>query len=348
MDYYAVSSERYVYDPDQSHSDQNLPLDYTSAGMYASDQSLGGLVQPPFQATYTFLPYQPTSYDSAGNNAHYMQPSYSSSDPLASYGTELPLHAPIPLSSYTSLLGNATHGASISEPSLPADVTPPAPAPVPARRLAAPPLANGILEHNSPLDYYCNAPQVMFPTPCELLTNLTARERSGPADTQGADATQAEPAQAARKSKAADKQPENQRKAYFRAVADSVGFQPTDPDTITSHDKKRSYLECLEQYVQWLHEQIRLVGREPISIERVSTYRGLNSRSIRTLLVHMQDEIRKLNQKIAQEEGDYIRLQQHVLTQTGCADLPELRRHSIASCSVQEPAMFPTFVAAPQ
>lgn len=52
-------------------------------------------------------------------------------------------------------------------------------------------------------------------------------------------------------------------------------------DTITSHDKKRCYLECLEEYVQWMHEQLRLVGQEPIQVERVSSYRGLKSRSIR-------------------------------------------------------------------
>ena len=31
----------------------------------------------------------------------------------------------------------------------------------------------------------------------------------------------------------------------------------------------------------YLHEQLRLVGTEPVMLERVSTYRGLSSRSIR-------------------------------------------------------------------
>jgi hypothetical protein len=31
----------------------------------------------------------------------------------------------------------------------------------------------------------------------------------------------------------------------------------------------------------YLHEQLHLVGAEPVSLERVSNYRGLNSRSIR-------------------------------------------------------------------
>ncbi|KAH9950465.1 hypothetical protein B0H21DRAFT_723455, partial [Amylocystis lapponica] len=125
-------------------------------------------------------------------------------------------------------------------------------------------------EPESPLDVYSSAPQIMFPTPCELLTDLAARDHTATAAAAAAVAAALVQASA-----------ETQRKAYFRAVAESIGFQPTDPDTITSHDKKRSYLECLERYVQWLHEQIQLAGHEPIQFERVSTYDGLTSRSMR-------------------------------------------------------------------
>lgn len=59
-------------------------------------------------------------------------------------------------------------------------------------------------------------------------------------------------------------------------------------DTISSHDKKRYYLECLEQYITFLHEQLRLVGHEPVALERVSTYRGLTSRSIRVFSVTLK------------------------------------------------------------
>lgn len=72
-----------------------------------------------------------------------------------------------------------------------------------------------------------------------------------------------------------------------------------------------------------MHDQLRLVGTEPIALERVSTYRGLSSRSIRvlfhnfnsfsfshhcscffqTLLVHMEDNVRKLHlQTLAEEQ----------------------------------------------
>ncbi len=52
-------------------------------------------------------------------------------------------------------------------------------------------------------------------------------------------------------------------------------------ETISSHEKKRHYLECLEHYVLYLHQQLKLVGAEPVPLERVQQYRGLSNRSMR-------------------------------------------------------------------
>jgi hypothetical protein len=52
-------------------------------------------------------------------------------------------------------------------------------------------------------------------------------------------------------------------------------------DSISSHEKKRHYLECIEQYIQFLHQQFDLLGERPPEMERVASYRGLSSRSIR-------------------------------------------------------------------
>ncbi|KAF5313955.1 hypothetical protein D9611_006864 [Ephemerocybe angulata] len=54
-------------------------------------------------------------------------------------------------------------------------------------------------------------------------------------------------------------------------------------ETISSHEKKRHYLECLEQYVLYLHNQFSLLGVQPPPLTRVDSYKGLNSRSIRWL-----------------------------------------------------------------
>jgi hypothetical protein len=69
------------------------------------------------------------------------------------------------------------------------------------------------------------------------------------------------------------------RKARRRATAKSVVIYHRD--AISTHEKKRRYLECLEQYVMYLHQQFELLGAVPATLTRVSGYRGLSSRSIR-------------------------------------------------------------------
>ncbi|KIK94916.1 hypothetical protein PAXRUDRAFT_827529 [Paxillus rubicundulus Ve08.2h10] len=198
----------------------------------------------------------------------------------------------------------------------------------------------------SMLEYYAAAPQLLFPTPSELLTDLASvspsshhRQPSHQHDlpemqshTQSPPLPQTsrqqtpEDTSAVLPSGAANKT-ESQRKARQRAVAEEIGFTPTDPDTISSHEKKRHYLECLEQYVLYLHEQLRLVQTLPLALERVSTYRGLSSRSIRTLLVYMQNTNKNLHESTLVEERVFLDLSTQVMAAHN-AGLP-LRRHSV-------------------
>ncbi|KAI0375357.1 hypothetical protein BV20DRAFT_933763 [Pilatotrama ljubarskyi] len=217
----------------------------------------------------------------------------------------IPLHAPVPVSGYSALLTSGLgDGADLPFPS--------------QECMAAPEESKPFIDGQvNPLDVYLDAPQILFPTPSELLTDLNTRERGARSDGESSGQPSAKPANrsSAARSKAEVDEPENlnQRKAYFRSVSDNVGFSITDPDTITSHDKKRCYLECLEEYVQWMHEQLRLVGHEPLPLERVSSYRGLKSRSIRTMLVRKQEDISKLNQRKQEEERKFMDLQNAVL-----------------------------------
>ncbi|KAG8219865.1 hypothetical protein J3R82DRAFT_844 [Butyriboletus roseoflavus] len=162
--------------------------------------------------------------------------------------------------------------------------------------------------------------QPLFPTPSELLNH-----RDQPPDDAAV--------QPVNKS-------ESQRKARQRAIAEEIGFTPTDPDTISSHEKKRHYLECLEQYVLYLHEQLRLVQTAPLALERVSTYRGLSSRSIRTLLVHMQNTNKTLHEGTLVEEQVFLDLSAQVMA-AHSAGLP-LRRHSV---DVAGPGYIPSLTA---
>lgn len=102
-------------------------------------------------------------------------------------------------------------------------------------------------------------PENSFPTPTELLQDIAAHDQH-----------------ASRQKKRVKR-----RRATQEAVARGLGYMPTDPDSLSSHDKKRLYLDCLEQYVDWLHGDMGVSGFQPVPIERVSSGRGLTSRSIR-------------------------------------------------------------------
>ncbi|RPD82002.1 hypothetical protein L226DRAFT_518185 [Lentinus tigrinus ALCF2SS1-7] len=287
---------------------------------YMSDQTMA---QPCYTPAYDYSSTQQWPLYYSYNDSEY--PTYQG-DGVDYHQTPcaaLPLHAPVPVSNYTTLLTPSTDDASGSTHQYPPSFDP-----------ATPP-EDCKPEQENPLDVYLDAPQVLFPTPSELLANLNTRERGTSDDGESAAKTSSKedtsPALGKRKRDVVEK-PENlnQRKAYFRAVSDNVGFTITDPDTITSHDKKRSYLECLEEYVQWLHEQIHLVGQKPLPLERISTYRGLKNRSLRTILVHKQNTLQKLNMQKMQAEEKFMELQNAVLMRQAAEDSLQFRRHSIA------------------
>ncbi|KAK0456504.1 hypothetical protein EV421DRAFT_1895727 [Armillaria borealis] len=202
---------------------------------------------------------------------------------------DIPLHAPVPLPRPSSLLypdaqtgsypiqdAPSQHGPSYplfgsysSQPLL-SPVSPlesfPDPShaePVPLQPLVpleTPPFEPFINFYNT---NPCDLPLLTFPTPSELLND--------------------QPSTVSESHDLGPDKADTARRARSRAMAKSVGFTPTDPDSISSHEKKRHYLECLERYVIYLHEQLNLIGTQPVALERVSNYRGLSSRSIRFL-----------------------------------------------------------------
>ncbi|KAJ3767006.1 hypothetical protein FB446DRAFT_357239 [Lentinula raphanica] len=150
--------------------------------------------------------------------------------------------------------------------------------------------------------------QATFPTPCELLNELGIGNDSNNGVSPGSLSDSSSTPETSGSSATASSSKPNTKVSNLR---------PPEPETITSHEKKRQYLECLEQYVLYLHEQLRLVGAQPVPIERFSTYRGLSSRSIRTMLVHMENSTAKLNAKTQTEEQRFLALREAYIRQEG-------------------------------
>ncbi|KAF5390282.1 hypothetical protein D9757_002871 [Collybiopsis confluens] len=150
------------------------------------------------------------------------------------------------------------------------------------------------------------ATQRTFLTPCELLDELNHRNAISTSD-------------------AATPHPVSPTSSSSPVIRNANN--PSDSEAITSHERKRQYLECIEQYIAYLHEQLKLVGAVPLPIERVSNYRGMNSRNVRTLLAYMENSNAKLKAKARAEEQRFLTLRDAYLRQEDGArsDLNEVQ-----------------------
>ena len=196
-----------------------------------------------------------------------LSPSASSASNI-DHAPSVPIYAPVPVSPYSTLVSPTSplsHAASDGVPAAQAaaESTVPlqkatsrqntpeeVPPVVPARSAAAnsnESKSTPVTAEQSPLEYYGNAPQVMFQTPSELLSELNASGSVGESSRKvAASGPSTSPTTAApepdstkrSKGKTGSQAPavpttkpqtETQRKAYFRRVAEAVGFPPTDP-----------------------------------------------------------------------------------------------------------------------
>ncbi|KAJ4484061.1 hypothetical protein C8R41DRAFT_457461 [Lentinula lateritia] len=258
-------------------------------------------------------PPQATSNWDGGSQSY----SYPQDASVQSQGCQLPLHAPVPLPGPSSILFTDVESTHYSQPS---------------PHLANRPISSQTCQTRTPPDVHkeksiydsAAAPpqmqtfmnrfsvkspaQATFPTPCELLSELGVG--SNPSSASPSSMSDSSSVEVASPSGNTDI-PSHKRDLKIPTL------RPPEPEAITSHEKKRQYLECLEQYVLYLHEQLRLVGAQPTPIERFSSYRGLTSRSIRTLLVHMEQSTAKLNAKTQTEEQRFLALRDAYLRQEG-------------------------------
>ncbi|KAJ3985669.1 hypothetical protein F5890DRAFT_1508786 [Lentinula detonsa] len=262
-------------------------------------------------------PQQPTQSQAPTDWDHGNQSYSYSQDASAQYQDcrNLPLHAPVPLPGPSPILFTSIESANY--PPQPPDPTrpfssqtchtttaPDAHQQRPISESTAPPHMHTFMN-----TFSVRPPvQQTFPTPCELLSELGI----------GSDSNDASPGSMSDSSSVATPGPSNIADTSSRKRDLKIpNLRPPEPEAITSHEKKRQYLECLEQYVLYLHEQLRLIGAQPRPIERFSSYRGLSSRSIRTMLVHMENSTAKLNAKTQTEEQRFLALRDAYLRQEG-------------------------------
>ncbi|KAJ3858119.1 hypothetical protein EV359DRAFT_88228 [Lentinula novae-zelandiae] len=89
----------------------------------------------------------------------------------------------------------------------------------------------------------------------------------------------------------------------------ALSIEPPVCQAITRHETNRQYLKSLEQYILFLHAQMSYIGAQPVPIERFSANTGLRARSIRSLLVYMENVMAELNDQVQTQEQRFRELQ---------------------------------------
>ncbi|KAJ7169948.1 hypothetical protein C8R46DRAFT_1265959 [Mycena filopes] len=124
------------------------------------------------------------------------------------------------------------------------------------------------------------------------------------------------------------------------------GFAPSDPDEISSHEKKRLYVSCLEQYICYLHGLFASINVTPVPLERAPTARGLSSRSLRTILLCLGRSADLVHTMTKQAEEKFHDLtMREALLDAQSLDCAELVTATAASPSSDSTASSTTCVA---
>ncbi|KAI0313909.1 hypothetical protein OF83DRAFT_1175226 [Amylostereum chailletii] len=235
-----------------------------------------------------------------GNGAAYtVDASYNLSDSFS-----LPLHSPVPL--LPSTVHVPFHYGDVS-PSIPLDEPRPSrytpPAHFPTTRLLPDGQDLDLIERNA------NIHLSVFTTPPEPLSSPlgTQQEYHAKAAFCGT--------YSSKHDKEETRRSETVHQARQRFMSESIGFCSTNPDDLSCHDKKRRYFECLEEYVVYLRNQVKLAGLAPPAFTCVSTGTSRSTRSIRTMILHTEGRVRNLHQRTLQAEAEVLALETRVRRQ---------------------------------
>ncbi|KAJ3884786.1 hypothetical protein GG344DRAFT_71069 [Lentinula edodes] len=79
--------------------------------------------------------------------------------------------------------------------------------------------------------------------------------------------------------------------------------------TITHLKQSRQYLECLEEYSLYCHKKLIRIGTQPAPIERSEEETYMSTRSLRSILVFMENMMVRMSAQIQTEEERFHELQ---------------------------------------
>ncbi|KAI0080234.1 hypothetical protein K474DRAFT_1556676, partial [Panus rudis PR-1116 ss-1] len=86
------------------------------------------------------------------------------------------------------------------------------------------------------------------------------------------------------------------RKMWNHALEKSV-FTPHELSTLSAPHRRVIYTATLERHIERVHEQLLTMQLFPVPFARLETYRGLNSRTAKSMVSGLQKDVSELRMK---------------------------------------------------
>ncbi|OJA21173.1 hypothetical protein AZE42_04553 [Rhizopogon vesiculosus] len=128
----------------------------------------------------------------------------------------------------------------------------------------------------------------------------------------------------------------SKRRKIWNHVLEKQIFSPQELSTMGAPHRRTIYIASLEAHIDRLHNQLLGIGLYPIPFERLEPYRGLNSKTAKSMVAGMQHDATHTKLKLLELERSNNNLRKllgtPVATTTSSISLEaDVRRHSVDS-----------------
>ncbi|KAG8219866.1 hypothetical protein J3R82DRAFT_845 [Butyriboletus roseoflavus] len=134
----------------------------------------------------------------------------------------------------------------------------------------------------------------------------------------------------------------SKRRKIWNHVLEKQLFSPQELSTMGAPHRRTIYIASLEAHIDRLHNQLLGIGLYPIPFERLEPYRGLNSKTAKSMVAGLQHDATHLKLKLLELERSNTNLRKllgthnpsksslsHPSAPSAMALEADVRRHSV-------------------
>ncbi|OAX42388.1 hypothetical protein K503DRAFT_683436 [Rhizopogon vinicolor AM-OR11-026] len=108
----------------------------------------------------------------------------------------------------------------------------------------------------------------------------------------------------------------SKRRKIWNHVLEKQLFSPQELSTMGAPHRRTIYIASLEAHIDRLHNQLLGIGLYPIPFERLEPYRGLNSKTAKSMVAGMQHDATHTKLKLLELERSVFLVHSHLMKPT--------------------------------